>query len=240
MEREYRKSKRNSVLQPIEYFLAPSIIEKTYDGVVTDISDSGLCLLTTSPLKYRQRIIMLDKSRSFERTAIVRWSQKRDDMFYKVGLEFIEDQAFMNIKDKRRFKRLNIKNLNIKGEMAFAHYIKIVDISLGGLLIETDKKWDIGEEYILQMEYEGKQWPIRGYIVRSTLKEWKQDDQGNTIPIYRAGMKLTSALNEIQDLLTFIRLRLKRGDKNKYLFLSLDEDNTQGKDTKHLESYTHT
>jgi hypothetical protein len=218
MGKEDRRNKRTIVLQPIKYYLAPSIIEKTYEGVVTDISDSGLCLLTTSPLKDRQRIIMLDKSCSFEKAAIVRWGEKYDDMFYKIGLEFIEDQTFMNIKDKRRYKRYNIKNLNIHGEMAFANYIKILDMSPGGLLIETDKKWNIGQEYIVQVEYEGKQWLFKGYIVRSTLKEWKQDDQGNAIPVYEAGLKLTSALNEIQDLLKFIRLRLKRGEINEYYF----------------------
>jgi hypothetical protein len=227
MTKEERRSKRTPVLQPIKYLLAPSIIEKSYDGVVTDISETGACLLTIAPLKDRQRIIMLDESASFEKAAIVRWSQKYDNTFYKIGVEFIEDQTFMNINDKRRFKRLNIKNLNIKGDMASAHHIKIVDISLGGLLIETDKKLNTGEEYILHMEYEGKQWPIKGYIVRSTLKEWKQDDQGNTIPIYSAGMKLASPLNEIQDLLNFVRLRLKRGEQYKYSPLSLDEKNTK-------------
>jgi len=239
MEREHRKSNRNLVLQPIKYFLAPSIIEKNYDGVVTDISDSGLSLLTTSPLKDRQRIIILDKSGLFEKAAIVRWSQKYDDLLYKIGLEFIEDQAFMNIKDKRRFKRLNIKNLDIKGEMAFADYIKILDISLRGLLIETDKKWNIGEEYILQIEYDGKQLPLRGYIVRSKLKEWKQDDKGNNIPIYTAGMKLTSSLNEIRELLKLIEQRLRRAEINEHFSSSLDEDDDHGKDTKHLESCTH-
>lgn len=118
--------------------------------------------------------------------------------------------------------------------MAFANYIKILDISIGGLLIETDKNWDIGEEYILQVEYEGKQWPLKGYIIWSTLKEWKNND--NSVPIYRVGMKLTSTLNEIHELLKFIRLRLKRGEKNEYFSLSLDETDIQGKDTRHLES----
>jgi hypothetical protein len=239
MEREHRKSKRNLVLQPIKYFLAPSIIEKNYDGVVTDISDSGLSLLTTSPLKDRQRIIMLDKSGLFEKAAIVRWSQKYDDLLYKIGLEFIEDQTFMNIKDKRRFKRLNIKNLDIKGEMAFADCIKILDISLRGLLIETDKKWNIGEEYILQIEYDGKQLPLRGYIVRSKLKDWKQDDQGNNIPIYTAGMKLTSSLNEIRELLKLIEQRLRRAEIKEHFSSSLDENDNQVKYTRHLESCTH-
>ena len=221
MQQEVRKSERSFTLQPIEYLLAPSIIDKTYDGVVTDISDSGLCLLTKYPLKDRQRIIMLDKSRAFKKAAIVRWSQNYDGMFYKIGLEFIEDQAFMNIKDKRRYKRLDIGNLNIHGKMAFAHYIKILDMSIGGLLIETDKNWNIGEEYILHVEYEGRQWPVKGYIIWSVLKEGKNNE--HSVPIYRVGMKLTSALDEIHELLKFIRLRLKRGDKNEYFSLSLDE-----------------
>lgn len=228
-------SERTFTLQPIEYFLVPSIIEKTYDGVISDISDSGLCLLTTSSLKDRQRIIMIDKSRAFEKAAIVRWSQKYDDMFYKIGLEFIEDEAFMNIKDKRRYKRLDIRNLNIHGKMVFAHYIKILDMSIGGLLIETDKNWNIGEEYILHVEYEGRQWPVKGYIIWSVLKEGKNNE--HSVPIYGVGMKLTSALNEIHELLKFIRLRLKRGDKNDYFSLSLNETDIQGKDTQHLGYY---
>jgi Tfp pilus assembly protein PilZ len=240
MAKEERRSKRTLVLKPIEFSLAPSIIEKTYDGVVTDISDSGACLLTTSHLKDRQRIILLDKSCSFEKAAIVRWSQEYNDIFYKIGLEFLEDQAFMSIKDKRRYKRLNIKNLKIRSKMGFAHYIKIVDISLGGLFIETDKKWNIGEEYTLHVEYEGKQWNIKGYIVRSILKKRTNDNQGNIIPIYSAGMKFTSALNEIQELLKFIELRIKRGGKNEYCSFILAEANIQGQDTKYLKSHTHT
>jgi Tfp pilus assembly protein PilZ len=236
MAREERRSKRNPMFQAVQYFLVPSIIEKTCDGVITDISDSGICLLTTSPLKERQRIIMLDKSRLLERAAIVRWSQKYDDMFYKIGLEFIEDQTFMNIKDKRRYKRLRIKNLNINGKMASAHYIKIVDISLRGLLIETDTKWNIGEEYILRVEYAGKLLPVKGYVVWSRLKELKHDNKGNTVPIYDAGMKLTSPLKEIRQLLSLIELRLKQGKENRFFSVSPDGADMWGEDIKCLKS----
>jgi Tfp pilus assembly protein PilZ len=204
MAKEERQSKRNPVFQAVQYFLVPSIIEKTYDGVITDISDSGICLLTTSPLKDRQRIIVLDKSHLSERAAIVRWSQKYDDLFYKIGLEFIEDQTFMNIKDKRRYKRLRIRDLNINGKTASAHYTKIVDISLGGLLVETHTKWDIGEEYVLNVEYAGELLTVKGYVVWSILRELQLDYQGNTVPIYHAGMKLTTSLNEIKQLLNLI------------------------------------
>ena len=200
MGKEERRSKRSLVLKPIEFSLAPSILGKTYDGVVTDISDSGACLLTTSHLKDRQRIKLMDTSCSFEKTAIVRWSQEYNDVFYKVGLEFIEDQAFMNIRDKRRYRRVTVKNLRIRSLIGFAHYIRIVDISLGGLLIETDKKWNIGEEYTVHVECEGKRWAIKGYIVRSLVKKRTHDEQGHVRQLYRAGMKFTSALNEIREL----------------------------------------
>jgi hypothetical protein len=224
MEREERSSRRKLVIKPVEYFLIPSIITKTSDGLITDISDSGLCLLTTSQLKDRQRIVIQDKSCSSEKVAIVRWSQKFDDIFYKIGLEFTEDQAFMHMKDKRRYKRLSIKNLNIHGKMVLANYVKITDMSLDGLSIETDKKLHVGKEYILRVEYEGKIWPIKGYIVLSILKERKSNDKGNTVPIYEAGMKLTIAANEMREIIKFIELKQKRGEKREYPSLSLEQN----------------
>jgi PilZ domain-containing protein len=239
MDREKRSSNRKLVMKPIEYFLVPSIIGKTFDGLITDISDSGLCLLTTSQLKDRQRIIIEDKSFSSEKVAIVRWSEKYDDMFYKIGLEFTEDQSFLNIKGKRRDKRLNIKNLNISGKMALANYIKIIDISLDGLSFETDKKLNIGKEYILHLQYEGKTWSIKGSIAWSTLKKNERNNKRESIPIYRVGMKLTISSDEMLELIKFIKLRKKRDEKQEYFSLGLDELNIRGKDRKDLESSLH-
>ena len=218
MDREKRRDNRKLVMQPIEYFLVPSIIGKTFDGLITDISDSGACLLTTSQLKDRQRIIIEDKSCSSEKVAIVRWSEKHDDMFYKLGLEFTEDRSFTSIEGKRRYKRLNIKNMNIRGKMPFANYIRIIDVSLEGLSIETDKRLHIGKEYILHLECEGKTLSLKGSIAWSQLKQNERDNKGDTVPIYRAGMKLTVSSNEMREFIQFIEFR-KREAKNKNISL---------------------
>ena len=239
MDREKRRSNRKLVMKPIEYFLVPSIIGKTFDGLIMDISDSGVCLLTTSQLKDRQRIIIEDKSCSSEKVAIVRWSEKYDDMFYKIGLEFTEDQSFLNIKCKRRYKRLNVKNINIRGKMALANYIKIIDISLEGLSIETDKTLNLGKEYILHLEYEGKTWLLKGSIAWSKLKQNEKNNKGDTVPIYWAGMQLAISSNEMREFIKFMELRQKRGEKRENLFLSFDELNIPGKDKKYLESSLH-
>lgn len=239
MNIEKRRINRKLVMKPIEYFLIPSIISKTFNGLITDISDSGVCLLTTSQLKDRQRIIIEDKSCSSEKVAIVRWSEKYDEMFYKIGLEFTEDRSFTNIEGKRRYTRLNIKNMNVRGKMAFANYIKIIDISLEGLSIETDKRLHVGKEYILHLECEGKTLPLKGSIAWSKVKQNERNNKIDTTPIYRAGMKLTISLNEMREFIKLIEFRKKRGEKREHLSLSLDETNILGKDNKYLGSFLH-
>ena len=239
MDREKKRNNRKLIMKPIEYFLVPSIIGKTFDGLIMDISDSGVCLLTTSQLKDRQRIIIEDKSCSSEKVAIVRWSEKHDDMFYKIGLEFTEDRSFTSIEGKRRYKRLNIKNMNIRGKMAFANYIRIIDISLEGLSIETDKRLHIGKEYILHLECEGKTLSLKGSIAWSKLKQNERNNKGDTVPIYRTGMKLTVSSNEMREFIKFIEFRKKGGEKREYLSLSLNELNIPGKDKQYLESSLH-
>jgi hypothetical protein len=123
--------------------------------------------------------------------------------------------------------------------MALANYIKIIDMSLDGLSIETDKTLHIGKEYILQLEYEGKTWSIKGSIAWSTLKQNERNNKGDTVPIYRAGMKLTISLNEMREFIKFIELREKRGEKQEYFSLSLDELNILGKGNKYLGSFLH-
>jgi Tfp pilus assembly protein PilZ len=239
MDREKRRNNRKLIMKPVEYYLVPSIIGKTFDGLITDISDYGACLLTTSQLKDRQRIIIEDKSCSSEKVAIVRWSEKYDDMFYKIGLEFTEDRSFTSIEGKRRYKRLNIKNMNIRGKMAFANYIKIIDISLEGLSIETDKRLHIGKEYILHLECEGKPLSLKGSIAWSKLKQNERNNKGDTVPIYSAGMKLTVSANEMREFIKFIELRQQRGKKREYFSLRLDELNIPATDKKYLGSSLH-
>jgi|GEM_PF-3234141 len=62
--------------------------DKLHDGVITDISDSGICLLTTNLLSKGQKIT-INSASSRPRTAIVRWSERFDSHYYTVGLEFV-------------------------------------------------------------------------------------------------------------------------------------------------------
>ena len=240
MERDVRRRERRIVMKPIEYLLISSITGKTSDGFFIDMSDSGACLLTTAELENHQRIIIRDKSCSSEKVAIVKWSEKYDDMLYKVGLEFTNDQASLKVRGRRRYKRLNIENLNVdgmNGKMALSNYIKIIDMSLDGLSIETDKKLNIGEEYLLHLAYEGRTSSIKGSIAWCTLERIENTNKGEAHHIYKSGMKLTVSPDEMREFIRFISIRLRqKGGEQEYFYLNLDELGLRGKDGKYLES----
>lgn len=65
--------------------------DEIFDGIITDMSDSGLCLLTTNPLSEGQKITINNAS-PLSRTAIVRWSERIDSLYHRVGLEFLKTE----------------------------------------------------------------------------------------------------------------------------------------------------
>lgn len=237
MEKEERRCERKLVLINTEYTLVPSPTVKTFNGVIIDTSEFGLCLLTTSHLKNGQYIVLTNNAQFCEQPAIVRWSQEYEDMFYKIGLEFRENQPGINSKDKRRHKRFMIKNRSIHGRMALVNCLKILDLSLEGLSIETDKRLNIGREYILYLEHEGKKWPIKGNIIWSALQNITGDNKNNIVPTYSSGMKISSAPSEMHEVISVIELQLKKGESEEYFNLSLDEIGIHGEEKKYLEAY---
>jgi hypothetical protein len=93
MTSERRRHRRSDVANVMEYIM-DSIdslnSEEVFDGVIANISESGLCLLSTTYLSQGEQIHILkhDNPQSFQ-TASVRWSQKSNEFYCKAGVEFI-------------------------------------------------------------------------------------------------------------------------------------------------------
>jgi PilZ domain len=84
-----RRHRRSNIATAVEYVLDPLPARETFDGVIADISESGLCLLTTTPLSKGQEILIKINPSAFSQTATVRWSRQYDDLYCRAGLEFI-------------------------------------------------------------------------------------------------------------------------------------------------------
>ena len=85
-----RKSYRKFVVKTIEYSIVPSAKKDTFEGVIATINKDGICLLTSKHLTNGQKIAIKDNDYLSEKNATVRWSQKHNGYFYKVGLQFSE------------------------------------------------------------------------------------------------------------------------------------------------------
>jgi len=72
----------------IEYVKDHGIVPDIYKGIITDISNSGLRLLTPSPLDIGQAITIKNTLPVYSQTAVVRWVENPDNASCKAGLEF--------------------------------------------------------------------------------------------------------------------------------------------------------
>jgi c-di-GMP-binding flagellar brake protein YcgR len=107
---------------------------------------------------------------------------------------------------KRRHKRYHVEGIH--GNMLFASEVNILNLSLGGAAIEADKRLNIGREYTLKLEHKGKTISVRGLVVWSVISRNKRTEQGESIPIYQAGLQFIDVLNEkSKELLDFLNSR---------------------------------
>ena len=84
-----RRHRRADTISAVQYVTSLFHTDEIFDGVISNISESGVCLLTTNPLSKGQDITIKNKIPATPRTATVRWSTKYHDLYYKAGLELI-------------------------------------------------------------------------------------------------------------------------------------------------------
>jgi len=87
---EPRKEERQDYPHEIEYVVDPLTTYEFFKAVAVNISKSGLCLYTSTPLSEGQTITIKSTIPAPSQTAVVRWIQKLNDFYYKIGLQFTQ------------------------------------------------------------------------------------------------------------------------------------------------------
>lgn len=106
---------------------------------------------------------------------------------------------------ERRHKRYTVDALKISGKMVLAKHVSILNISIGGLALKTDKKLSVGGQYSLTINGQSTTFTVKGKIVWSFLTETIKDDLGNVIPIYTSGMQFDNLSDaKIREISAFI------------------------------------
>lgn len=85
---ERRRHRRKYLAKALECELKGPKQEERFDCIAANISQSGICLITTIPIQNGQEVTMKNHIFPSPRTATVRWIEKYQSLYYKAGLEF--------------------------------------------------------------------------------------------------------------------------------------------------------
>jgi Tfp pilus assembly protein PilZ len=118
------------------------------------------------------------------------------------------------MQNRRQHKRYKIDVMEINGKMVLAKSVRILDISIGGVCLQTEKSLNIGGEYTLKMEGRGRVLTVRGTVAWASLTGSSVDSQGDIIRVYKAGMKFIDVSNEkMNEIVNFIEDHKRDVDK---------------------------
>lgn len=106
--------------------------------------------------------------------------------------------------NKRKYNRLKLNNLEVHGKMVMASEVEVIDISISGISLKTDRRLNIGSAYTIKLE--GKNTiSLKGTVVWCSLIETRKVSEGEMINIYSAGVQFkdmtTERISELQCLI---------------------------------------
>jgi len=105
----------------------------------------------------------------------------------------------------RRYQRYTIDSMKIKGRIMYSKIVDIIDISLGGIALKADRRLNIGNQYILNIDEIGLHISLKATVVWASLHHSIKSANGDLVPIYAVGMKFNETSNEkISQLIKFI------------------------------------
>jgi len=109
------------------------------------------------------------------------------------------------MQNRRRYKRYKVDVMEMNGKVLLAKSLKILDISIDGICLKTEKRLNVGGEYTLKMEGKGKVLTVKGTVAWASLSGNSVDSYGNIIPVYKAGMKFVDISKEkMNEIVNFI------------------------------------
>lgn len=107
--------------------------------------------------------------------------------------------------EKRRHERFQIEYIDLAGKIILASEVTVLDLSVGGIAVKADRRLEIGREYSVALKYQGKNLSLRCIVMWSVLAELRKGLPGERVPMYKAGLKITSsAADSLKDLVDFI------------------------------------
>jgi hypothetical protein len=126
---------------------------------------------------------------------------KRNYLFVYFNQEYILRKVEVPyvMHDNRRHKRFQSDSMELNGKMIMAQKVEIIDISLGGVALKTDKRLNVGREYLIKLGIKGESIDMKGTIIRCELSNIEEGSDGESVSIYSAGIMFKDIPSAIDD-----------------------------------------
>lgn len=114
------------------------------------------------------------------------------------------------MKENRRHERFELNCLEVDGTVIFTNAVTVIDISIDGISLETNKLLNIGTAYTLKLKGRNKAVYLRGTVVWSSLSRSSHGSGENILPVYRVGLHFKDMPSEKKtELQNFIETNKK-------------------------------
>jgi hypothetical protein len=113
------------------------------------------------------------------------------------------------VKNTRQHKRFKSDLMEIDSKISLAHKTEIINISLGGVALETDRRLNLGREYVIKLGCTGNSIDLKGVIVRCELSKIEKINDREGVPIYTVGMMFKNVSSK--SIIDFIKSIEKDG-----------------------------
>jgi hypothetical protein len=98
----------------------------------------------------------------------------------------------MSSETHRRERRLRRRHglEDVRGSLLFSYQCRVLNLSAGGLAVESATPLAPGRSYTLKVEHDGRQIPLAGTVAWCRLQGTRKNQEGDSVPIYAAGIEL--------------------------------------------------
>ena len=92
--------------------------------------------------------------------------------------------------DKRQHKRFKVPLEGLIGRLDDDQLVDIIDLSVGGIAIESGRRFAVGREYFIQLQVRRHSLEVRGTVAWSRIVDNKEDLFGQRSPVYVSAIRL--------------------------------------------------
>jgi len=106
--------------------------------------------------------------------------------------------------EQRRYPRYEVAGLG--GHLVVPIHIRVINVSLGGMALETNSYLQFGRAYTLKLEGGEQSLSLTGTVAWCSLRKTTKSPDGEFLPVYRAGLRFEALSGErSRDLWDLIR-----------------------------------